>query len=356
MRARVMVVAAASEGLDRILPPREATGPHWVTANSAEEACALLREQRIQIALVSEASNQATTGSLIARLQEVQPRLTTVLMTDQPDAQRVIEAMREGVSDVIPQPFDIEQANEAVRRALASRQGERKLRKRIRKLKRTCRKLAAARSEVSRQVNVICNDVVTAYQELAEQLQNVENSSEYTALIGNELDLERLLRESLEYLLKKIGPMNAAVFLPATMDEFSLGGYINYDWSSGSPEMLLQHLGDVVAPRVAEHPGVLHITDNRTLEEWIGDDAGYLEDCHVLGTTCCKDEDPLAVLVMFRDEQFPFQPEAIETVHAVSMELAEYLHKIIRVHHRHLPDVDEDEADGASDDDFGLAA
>lgn len=322
-------------------------------ARSAREAQDILNKEKIDLAVVADRLPDATANELVAGIRELASYASTVIVSPDPSVDQTIEAMRLGVADIIRDPLDIEQANMAVRRVLAQRKQDRKLRQRVKRLKRVCRKLSAARAEVSNQVNVLCNDVVTAYQELAEQIQNVESTSEYATIIGNELDLERLLRETLEYLLKKAGPTNAAVFLPATMDEFSLGGYINYDWSTGSPEMLLQHLGDVVAPRVAEHPGIMHLTDNQSLQECFGDDASYLEDCHIMGTTCVHEDEPLAVLVLFRDNAEPFPKAMEEIVHAVSEELADYLHRIIRVHHRHLPDL-EDEAD--DEDGFDLAA
>ena len=39
---------------------------------------------------------------------------------------------------------------------------------------------------------------------------------EFTGLIKQELDIENLLRTTLEYVLGRSGPTNAAVFLPTT--------------------------------------------------------------------------------------------------------------------------------------------
>src|SRR5690606_37867773 len=113
---------------------------------------------------------------------------------------------------------------------------------RTKRLRRLCRKLNEAREEVTQQVDVLCNDLVTAYQELANQMQQVVQTSEYAGLIRDELDLEGLLRKTLEFLVHKAGACNAAIFLPATADEYSLGGYVNYDCTSDSADILLQHL------------------------------------------------------------------------------------------------------------------
>ena len=150
----------------------------------------------------------------------------------------------------------------------------------------------------------------------------------------SELDLEQLLRRTLEHILEKVGATNAAIFLPSSLDEYSLGGYINYDQAGGSPDLLLQHLADIVAPEIANRDALLHVTDNETLDQWLGDDANYLEDCHLVASPCVHEDECLAVIALFRDCESPFEHESVETIDAISPVLAEYLAKIIRVHHR----------------------
>ena len=148
-------------------------------------------------------------------------------------------------------------------------------------------------------------------------------------------------------MLEKAGPTNAALFLPAIADEYSLGGYVNLDGSRESTTMILQHLADVVAPKMVDRQNALHITDNDALAGWIGADAAYLEDTHVLAVRCQHDEETLAVLVAFRDQSTPFAPEMVQTFEAISTLLAEQLSRVIRIHHRHLPHTAEDDDEPA---------
>ena len=87
------------------------------------------------------------------------------------------------------------------------RRGEKK----VQRLKRICRRLNSARQDANRQLDVLCNDLVNAYQELADQMSRVSLASEFSSLIRQELDVESLLRTTLEYLLTKTGATNAAV-------------------------------------------------------------------------------------------------------------------------------------------------
>jgi len=217
----------------------------------------------------------------------------------------------------------------------------------VRKLKKRCRSLRHAREEVGEQVESLCSDLVEAYQELAEQVGQATVGSEYAGRIKDQLDLEELLRTTLEYLIEKLGPTNAAIFLPSTMDEYSLGGYVNYDCVADSIDMLMDHLGDVLAPKVAEQDHVIHLRDSESIANWIGDDAAYLTDSHLIAFPCRHQDDALAVVVFFRDLGQPFNEVTVDTVTALAPMLGEALARVIRVHHRaglEFEDGDEDEA------------
>jgi GAF domain-containing protein len=104
--------------------------------------------------------------------------------------------------------------------------------------------------------------------------------------------------------------------------------------------LLLSHLADVVAPAVADEDVVYHIKDNRAMQELIGDDATYLQDCHMLAVPCWAEGEPLAIIALFRDGSQPFHEDVVQTTEAIAPMLGNYLAKIIRVHHRHSPDAE----------------
>jgi GAF domain-containing protein len=185
-------------------------------------------------------------------------------------------------------------------------------------------------------------------------MQNVVQTSEYSSLVKDELDLEALLRVTLEHLMTKLGPSNAAIFLPATLDEYSLGGYVNYDCTSESADMLLEHLADTLAPRVASADDMVHLTQREDIERWIGEDAGTLGDAGILAVPCMSEDECLAVLVLFRDVDQPFEEEHLDRVSSLGPMLGDALEKIIRVHHRSIFDHGSDPSEGyGTNDEFG---
>lgn len=288
-------------------------------------------------------------GIALAReLKSKDPATAVIMVTQTPDFALAQEAMQLGAADIIIKPA-AESIDDAWKQSVTDRiasvlnrqWADRARMTRIRKLKRLCRKLNDARLEVTEQVDVLCNDLVTAYQELAVQVQNVSQSAGYREAIGTELDLEAVLRKTLEYIIQQAGPCNAAVFLPSSADEFSLGGYVNYDCTKESADMLLEHLADVLAPMVANKgEEIVHVTDNRALDELLGDDWNYLADCDLLALPVNHDGEALAVITLFRDSEQPFTEPAIDAMSSVADQMGELLGRIIRVHHRAMPEFD----------------
>lgn len=297
-----------------------------------------LSQHRYDVVIACADQNEAATLEVLKQIQQQHPNTESILISKQlPTAEMLFKAIRSGATDVLCMPLNGDELMSRLKLAHNRAVSRRREKMRIRKLQKTCDKLTQAHQDVSRQVDVLCNDLVHAYHDLATQMHETVQNNDFLSYVGNELDLEHVLRRTLEYVLEKAGPTNAALFLPAMADEYSLGGYVNLDGSRESTTMILQHLADVVAPKMVDREHVLHLTDNESLERWIGADAAYLEDTHVLAVRCQHDEETLAVLVAFRDQSTPFSPEMVQTFEAISTLLAEQLSRVIRIHHRHLP-------------------
>jgi len=309
-----------------------------IEARSLTEARAKLTEKSVDLAVINPELPDGCGLDLADELNKSRRTVTTVLVGETPDVDSAMRAIRTGAVDYITTPLDQDELAERIAKAMNKQRKSRDQSQRVRRLRRLCKKLNQARSDVSKQVDVLCNDLVTAYQELAGQMQQVVQASEFGAVIRDELDLEKLLRKTLEHLVEKAGPTNAAVFLPSSMDEYTLGGYVNYDCTPESADMLLQHLADVVAPKIANRVDLMHITDNQSLSNMLGGDAAYLVDQHMLAFACRSDDESLAVVALFRDASDPFDQAVLDTAEAVSPLLGDALARVIRIHHRGLDD------------------
>lgn len=303
-------------------------------AANLDEAREIALTKSIDLALVDIKLPDGDGMELAEELHRRDPEMQSIVMTGKPSLKRAVEAMRLGSCDFVSKPLDINEISTCVERALRRRADGTKSQARVQRLKKLCRKLNHARHEVTQQVDILCNDLVTAYQELAGQMKHVQVTSQFKAILDQELDLEQVLRRVLEFVLQHLGSTNAVIFLPGTSGGFTTGGYINYSFDKETASVLLGHLADVAAPRIADAEELFHLTDNDQIHHWLSDDSAWLENCHVVGMPCRKGEDTMATLLLFRDSSEPFDTEAIESLCAIGPVLAAHLSRVIGIHHR----------------------
>ncbi|MEM6551749.1 MAG: response regulator [Planctomycetota bacterium] len=315
-----------------------------IQAGSLAVARDLIDKQRIDLAIIEPAMPDGDGYELAAELADApspsKPAVATLIAGSTADFDAARRALAAGAADFLVKPeLTTNELTDRLAHTLAKQRKDAKLARRVRRLKKLCKRLNDARLEVAGQVDTLCNDLVTAYQELAVQMKGVVDETRTVEdVLSDELDLEQVIRKTLEWLVGQSGPSNAAVFLPCSMDEFSLGGYVNHDCTAESADMLLQHLADVLAPKVADRDQLIHLKDNASIEQWIGDDAAYLADSEVLAFAARTDDESLAVLCLFRDAEQPYPEDVVQACRALAPILGETLSRLIRIHHRHLPD------------------
>ncbi len=315
-------------------------------AQNLSDAKRLLHKTNVDVALIDVDMPEVCAEQIAAELASRPDHTQMIAIGGQPDYQRAMGLIRAGASDFIARSIGADEMDRCLDHVRRRHRTRIMHRRRIRRLQRVCRKLNQMRKDVRQQVDILCQDLVAAYQELAVQMNQVVQTSEFAGMIRQELDLEQFLRKTLEFMLQKTGPTNAAIFLPASNDdEYTLGGYINYDCSTDSAEVLLQYLGDIVAPRIAEHGQTVHMTDNAALTAWMDQEVTFLRDNHVIAFSCDTEEESLAIMMLFRDEHEPYEPAVIELCDAMAPMLGEHLARLVRVHHRHLDEPDEDDGD-----------
>lgn len=273
-----------------------------------------------------------------------------------PSVEDCVEAIRAGACDLLTTSMsDVELAERVLDAVRRSRRIARRL-DRVKKLRRVAREMDSAHQQVAGQVGELCEDLVSAYAELSEQVGKVCLASEFAAAIRPELDVEEVLRTTLEFLLAKAGPTNGAIFLPDNSGEFSLGAYVNYDCPKDTSEMLFEHLASAVAPRFESRSGVTDLAGEAELEAWLERDASWLEGNRVLILSCHADGDCLAVVTLFRDRRSPFDPELVSQLDVIGSALGAHLGRVVTIHHRHLPKHKWGLFDPPADDDWGMAA
>lgn len=255
----------------------------------------------------------------------------------------VIEAVRQGAADVLEPGSTGAEVARRVEVAVARRREAAARASRDARLRALCGRLAEEREALGGAVGRLCDDLLGAYRGLAEQLDDVALASELNGLLRQELDVESLLRTQLEFLLTRLGSMNAGIFLPSRGGEYTLGAYINYDLPRESSAAVLDRLADTVAPRFEGRRRVVRLSGRAELEAALGEEAGWLSGHSALIVACHDDagrggdDECLAVIVLFRRERVGFGAAAVRTLQIASDLFGQQMGRVIGVHHRHLP-------------------
>lgn len=320
-----------------------------------DEARHALARDRYDLVLLNRSLPDGDGLDLAALVQRESPATKTIVFSDAGSFKSALQAMRCGVIDCITTPIDPDELADRIDAALRRSRDDRRRELNLRKLQTICQELNIAHTEIAEQVDGLCNDLAAAYQELTEQIDEIALATEFRTLARQELDVEELLRTTLEYLLTKTGPTNAAMFLPDADHRYSLGAYVNYDCPRESVDHLLSHLCEAICPQMSEEPEIVAFDDAGEFAEWIGADGDSLADSQVIALSCIHEDDCLAVLVLFRSREKPFDPKLGITLDIIRAAFAEQLARIIHVHHRARPQWPRDADDYDDDhDDYGF--
>lgn len=335
--ARVLIVSGSRTERERLAARLSGRAISCAQADSVGTARDALRTGAYDLAIVQAKLKDGLGTEVALEASGRSGTVATIILADAPTLDEAVMAMRSGASDVMPSTLGAEEFVERVRAAAGRARLAREREERLERLRRVCRRLNTARRDVTRQVSTLCTDLTTAYQDLSDQMTHVATASEFNSLVRQELDLESLLRTALEFVLAKVGPTNAAVFLPSGSGDYTLGAYVNYDCPRDGADVLLDHLAGIIAPQFQDRLGVTLFADEEELAEFLGGRATWLTDSTMVAFSCHHDGECLAVVTLFRDRRTPFPATVLPMFQMLSELFARQLARVIHVHHRHLP-------------------
>jgi DNA-binding response OmpR family regulator len=361
---RILIVASSRLLRARIAARLEELEPaaECHLANCTLSARTLAAHSRFDAAFIAIEPDAADGLDIVRDFSEASACPPCIILAENASLDLAVAAMRRGAVDLISTKATPAELGAALRLALTRSRAVQHREARIDRLTRVCRKLNDARHEVTEQVSSLCGDLVTAYQELADQIADLGTASEFNSLIRQELDVESVLRTALEYILAQTGPTNAAIFLPGNGSsggsgaDFTLGAYVNYDVSKDMLDMVLEHLASFVPPRLEAENELKIISGAQELHAFFGDEAHWLGDSRAVAFACHHQGECLAAAILFRDGRNPFPEAVISTLRIVAALFGRQLARVIHIHHRHLP---KDQWNGFcddGDDDIDLAA
>lgn len=339
---RVLLIAPDDPGatLAQRLEGRVARLTRVTATTDTNAVLAAVSSRRHDVVLVHTDAGAAGGFEIARALSRLGDAPASVMIAERPTMELALSAMRSGAADMLCASTPAREL--ADRLADAARQGRLRSLTR-RRLERRCARLQVVSKDVDATRAALDRELASlgvrsgAHEATHERVKRLTMATEIASIFRQELDLESLLRTALECLLKKTGPTNAAIFLPSSAGDFTLGAYANYDCPKAGAETMLDTLAGVVAPAFERRPGIHHLPTPAHVELLLGEHAHWLPNSAMVVTACRADDECLAVLALFRDSRDTFSPEVRSKVGLVAELFTQQLARVVRTHHRHLP-------------------
>jgi YesN/AraC family two-component response regulator len=256
-----------------------------------------------------------------------QPNAQAIVITGDPTVDGAVEALREGASDFVAKPFNAKDLAERVQRALARASAAAKTEKRLTRLRDAVKRLNDARKMVSKKVDLLCNDLISAYGELSKQFDLVRVQESFRNCLNEAKDLEQLLCHTMDWMLRQIGYTNIAVWLAGDDEEMQLGAYMKY--TIAGEQALTDALRKGIVKQ-AIRDGIVRLSGDELRQRLTPAELDYLGDQELIAINCTYLAESLGVMVFFRDGKTGFKDEDMATIQQVCPLFAVALAGIVR--------------------------
>lgn len=324
-----------------------------LAASSISEAKRILDAQPVQVVLLDVNLPDGDGMSLVPVIREKHPTAQSVVLTGNASIDGAIGAIRAGVSDFVQKPFDPTDLCGRVDRALKRQAMTQKVDVRLDRLRRAVRRLNISRRTVSKKVDLLCNDLISAYGELSKQVDVIRTQESFRKLANGAKDLEQLLCHAMDWVLRHAGYSNVAVWLASDHGESELGAYMKYT-IAGEKEFT-EAMKEGLLP-IAHREGFVHLSSDEIAAQLTETEVKYLSGQTLMAVNCTYLGETLATFVAFRDARSPFTEEDGAMLKAISPLFAIALASVVRKADGELDDVELDEDGNPFYDDANGAA
>jgi FixJ family two-component response regulator len=301
-----------------------------ITAGSVAEARRALAKQEVQVLVADVKLPDGDGTALLPILRKRNPTASAIVIPGDPTVASATAAIRQGAVDFVPKPFSAAQIVAHVRRALDAQDLADRSERKLKKLKSAVRRLNTARKTISQKVDILCNDLVTAYGELSKQLDVVRTQEGFRKTIEPAADLEQLICHAMDWMMRQTGYSNVAVWLTGEDGGYQLGAYMKY--TIPGDEAVSAALRRVILPLAARdgRDTPVRIVAADLADTFSPAEQQLFRDQEFLAVDCTYLGESLAALVFFRDAHVPFGEQDLETLKSVGPLFASALATIVR--------------------------
>lgn len=297
-----------------------------VSVRSIAEAREVLAREGVTLLLTELKLPDGRGTSLIDELRRHSPHASVVVTGKSPRLDDALDAFRQGAVDFLPKPFTPDDLACRLARAVDLERRRSRDDRRMRRLRQAVRRLSDARRTVARKVDLLCNDLVGAYGELSRMMDQVRIAEDFRKLCDRAEGLEQLLCHTMDWLMRRCGYANIAVFL-ATDEaadgsggaQFQLGAYVKYTLPS-SAELIEALKAGVV--RRATQEGFVRMSSEEAGRRLSAAELRHLQGMAIVAANCTYLGESLATLVLFRGGDVPFTNDDADLFRAIAPTLA----------------------------------
>lgn len=301
-------------------------------ARSLNQASLLLeqlatREQSVDLVLLDRSLVPQRGSVLPEEILALHPEARAVVLSATPSLDEAMEMIRRGALDYLPKPLHGATLRDRLRHAAGRRYLQVKTERRLVRLKQAVRHLNDARRTVGRKVDLLCNDLISAYGDVSRQLEEVRVAEHFRKLLESSNDLEQMLCHTMDWLLRNLGNCNLAIFLTDEEGASELGAYMKYTVAGDPP--LTKWLQRYLVPRTQAEGffrGGDDIFGQHTLEEG----GAPMRGQSVMAVDCTYLAESLGTIIAFRHEGKPFGADAAALLQAAGPVFAVALTNLVR--------------------------
>lgn len=291
-------------------------------ATSIAEAKRIIDRESISLLIADVSLPDGDGSTLIPHLQNVQPQAGAVIITGNASLEGSVSSFRSGAIDYLAKPFTATQFAERISKAIAYQDGLARTERRLSRLKSAVRKLNSARRMVSKKVDLLCNDLVTAYGDLARQFEDVRVKENFRKTAESATDLEQMLCHTMDWILRAAGYCNIAVFLAGDDTSFELGAYMKYTVQG------TKSLTDAIKAGINEQvvrDEFIHWSDREAADALSPAELDHIPNYGVLAVNSTYLGESLATIILFRDGKSPFSADDAAMLRAIAPIFAQVL-------------------------------
>mgnify|MGYP002526063426 CR=1 FL=1 len=214
-----------------------------------------------------------------------------------------------------------------------------------------CQAINDDRHRVVEENQALSDDLANAFCDSKKRMQQVAIGAEFQTLLSQELEIESMLRTSLGYILARLGSLNVAVFLRDGEANWNIGAFINFDREEDQFQTILGELRTNACTTIASDRQLKRHSDGEAFAQIMGVDPVDYSGSEVVAFGCYYKKQCMAVMVLFRGDTRPFEPQTIETIDTLRSIFGQQLASILKIHRRsktHWP------SESIDDDDWSL--